>query len=456
VTTKKPLAKPLAKPGLKPVAKKDDKTTTPAKKTPVKLKKKVEEDDKKEETEDMDEDKPKSDEEDGEDGDKSKNEDDEDKPKKAAKSLSGVAAKKKELKKDDKKPTKKESKQDDKTVAKPKKPAAKKEKKDDKKDDAKSEGEDGEAAKDDKVDKKKPKTPRKKSGDDPDKTPKKKTPKKTDEDKPKKDKLAKSLKKKDNSKKKSKDGGDEFEPDMDDNDSEDEVGDLIPFISRKSSRKSSASATSALKSFDEDVSSDIDIKRAQEDKTKAKIAATSLDQADLDVLIGIIESFGDRKYSSKMSSRVEVVVVGSPKRTFKVLSAIARGLWVVKKEWVYECLDKQKWVPYDKYEAVEFWPTVKTARLARESKKKPLLHEKKFYIFNPKDALLEQIEELIEDAGGELVQTYADCEICISNELLKPEVKGDSNQPVVTQTWLFEAIQTYDLPDFSPFVPKSD
>jgi hypothetical protein len=41
------------------------------------------------------------------------------------------------------------------------------------------------------------------------------------------------------------------------------------------------------------------------------------------------------------------------------------GLWVVKKEWIYECLEKQAWVPYDKYEAVDYWPAVKTARLAK-------------------------------------------------------------------------------------------
>jgi hypothetical protein len=59
------------------------------------------------------------------------------------------------------------------------------------------------------------------------------------------------------------------------------------------------------------------------------------------------------------------LVCGEKKRTEKVLQALAKGIWVLKWNWVIESMEAGKWLPEEKFEAADWFPGAKTARLAR-------------------------------------------------------------------------------------------
>jgi hypothetical protein len=59
------------------------------------------------------------------------------------------------------------------------------------------------------------------------------------------------------------------------------------------------------------------------------------------------------------------LVCGGNKRTEKVLQSLALGIWVLKWDWVIESMEAGKWLPEDKFEAHDWFPGAKTARLAR-------------------------------------------------------------------------------------------
>ena len=66
------------------------------------------------------------------------------------------------------------------------------------------------------------------------------------------------------------------------------------------------------------------------------------------------------------TSGVTHLVLEAPRRTVKVLHALARGAWVLKPEWLYASVEAGGWVREDSFEwGPEDLPGARAARLAR-------------------------------------------------------------------------------------------
>lgn len=59
------------------------------------------------------------------------------------------------------------------------------------------------------------------------------------------------------------------------------------------------------------------------------------------------------------------LVCGSQKRTEKVLQALAKGIWILKWNWIIESMEEGKWLPEERYEANDWFPGAKSGRLSR-------------------------------------------------------------------------------------------
>ncbi|CAL1529533.1 unnamed protein product, partial [Lymnaea stagnalis] len=80
----------------------------------------------------------------------------------------------------------------------------------------------------------------------------------------------------------------------------------------------------------------------------------------------VVKKLGIFQLTNNVDSTTTHVVCGEPRRTLNVLQAIARGCWVLKKEWVLESLESGEWLEEDKYEMDADFPAAKKSRLERQ------------------------------------------------------------------------------------------
>jgi len=140
------------------------------------------------------------------------------------------------------------------------------------------------------------------------------------------------------------------------------------------------------------------------------------------------------------------LVSGGNKRTVKLLQALAKGIWVLKSDWIYDSMEAGKWLPEEGYEAVDWFPGAKASRLARgEStlyficfllifvlwyvfaahQKKGLLHQIAIMVCGGVRVPLHSLERAIELAGGQCTKSYRNTDYCIvaENAIYKPWVE---------------------------------
>ncbi|XP_052256971.1 uncharacterized protein LOC127862060 [Dreissena polymorpha] len=99
---------------------------------------------------------------------------------------------------------------------------------------------------------------------------------------------------------------------------------------------------------------------------RPSIVMTSLHSHEQDVVISVVKKLGGFVISENVNETTTHVICGQPRRTLNVLQCLARGIWLVTKEWVLRSLDKSCWIAEEEFEAHQFFPTCKVSRLERE------------------------------------------------------------------------------------------
>jgi len=152
-------------------------------------------------------------------------------------------------------------------------------------------------------------------------------------------------------------------------------------------------------------------------------------------------------------------VVGSQTRTVKVLQGIALGACIVKPEWILNCIETKGWISEDVYEAVDWFPGGKVARIAKANKEPKLFSGIKFYVGPNTDMQKEKLESIIRYGGGKVDQTMsAVTDYCISGKrrsrkvITKVTLKDKpittiTNAKVVDEKWVFDALEVGKLPN---------
>ncbi|XP_071446599.1 uncharacterized protein MCPH1 isoform X2 [Hetaerina americana] len=86
---------------------------------------------------------------------------------------------------------------------------------------------------------------------------------------------------------------------------------------------------------------------------------TGLDSEEVQLLTSIVEKIGGFQVEKAVSSSCRHVVCSyPPKRTVNMLRGIARGCWILSKEWILKSLDSNKWLNEEEFELNYFLPAI--------------------------------------------------------------------------------------------------
>lgn len=95
------------------------------------------------------------------------------------------------------------------------------------------------------------------------------------------------------------------------------------------------------------------------------LVSTSLHTIENKSLKELIERMGGFVFKANVVSDTTHLVSGETRRTVNLLKAIARGCWIVKKQWVLDSVSAGHWLPEHPYEMTEFSNAVQKSRLER-------------------------------------------------------------------------------------------
>jgi microcephalin len=156
------------------------------------------------------------------------------------------------------------------------------------------------------------------------------------------------------------------------------------------------------------------------------------------------------------SAAVTHLVVAEPKRTLKVLHAIARGAWLLTPAWLYASLEAGRWVAEDEYEDATF-PGARASRLARGSA--ALLEGVKLAVFEPrrKAPPAGELRQLATAAGATLVKKGPCAVVIVAQGDTAGAVAAcaaHKGAAVVTELWLLDALAAHKVPRTQDYAPQ--
>ncbi|XP_018575179.1 uncharacterized protein LOC108913978 isoform X2 [Anoplophora glabripennis] len=145
-------------------------------------------------------------------------------------------------------------------------------------------------------------------------------------------------------------------------------------------------------------------------KTKPCIACTRLTKAQINLIVKLTDKKLARFNSRFDKDVTHMIVIANEENcvkdyTIKFVSAVASGIWVLKFEWVEECLKKGCIIPEEPFEVLDIsgFPGPRTSRLTR--KQNPLFKGYKFFCAEPfLSTTKDEIENIAKMLGGRVLQ----------------------------------------------------
>ena len=147
--------------------------------------------------------------------------------------------------------------------------------------------------------------------------------------------------------------------------------------------------------------------------------------------------------------KITHLILGSEKRTAKVLLAIVSGAWFLSSKWVHDSKRNGHWLEESEYEVQGgFAQAAQRARAANKAGLKPLCKMLKIHLFGGKADHRKSLKQLC-TAMGALVTTRAKCDVSIwcdnPSSHKEEEEEGIRNKPVLHQEWILKSAQDYQL-----------
>lgn len=144
------------------------------------------------------------------------------------------------------------------------------------------------------------------------------------------------------------------------------------------------------------------------------LIGSMLSEIDRDILSQLIMYLPDaRLLKRKSASQASAVITGRSARSVKVMCAVARGCPVIKQQWLYDCLEKSEWLPYEAY----IDPIAKEGLMNRHMSKHGIFYNSGyFYIQKGTSPSYDELKEIILAADGKVTRHLEEATICIGNE----------------------------------------
>lgn len=173
-----------------------------------------------------------------------------------------------------------------------------------------------------------------------------------------------------------------------------------------------------------------------------------------EALRSMLQTMLANQASYEWSDCPSILVIERRSRTLKVLSAIARGSWVVDSKWLTNASKSRSFdVELEPFETIHF-EAARTSRIKHQKKQyKGLLHGKRVYVSKQPTSgpSREEICEVILFAGGDVVVSIKDADLCITSEEFLDHERIDNMPPLLLPEWLYDSIEQYTLLEQTPY-----
>ncbi|KAK8818393.1 hypothetical protein WA556_006213, partial [Blastocystis sp. ATCC 50177/Nand II] len=184
-----------------------------------------------------------------------------------------------------------------------------------------------------------------------------------------------------------------------------------------------------------------DIPTPKRPKCKAplRICASMLTPEDRDLLVSLVTAFPNCSLLRRSSREVgDVVVAGRSARSVKVLCAVAQGVCVVKREWLYASLEKGEWA-----DIAKFIDPIAADGLKRRQEKKCGVFKDCGLIYVDKRTVpnRDELEMIIESGDGKVTRDPSNASICV----IHPGSKALNNM-CVHEDFVIEGAISCQLP----------
>ena len=163
------------------------------------------------------------------------------------------------------------------------------------------------------------------------------------------------------------------------------------------------------------------------------LIGSMLSEIDRDILSQLVMYLPDaRLLKRKSASQASAVITGRSARSVKVMCAVARGCPVIKQQWLYDCLEKSEWLPYEEY----IDPIAKEGLMNRHMSKHGIFYNSGcFYIQKGTSPSYDELKEIILAADGKVTRHLEEATICIGNEK-----EDDLKIPCVSVQFVIEGV----------------
>nr|XP_026689916.1 microcephalin isoform X2 [Ciona intestinalis] len=179
-------------------------------------------------------------------------------------------------------------------------------------------------------------------------------------------------------------------------------------------------------------------------KRRMVLVLTSLHTDERQSMQNNIKKLGQFSvHSSVKDERASHVVCGAARRTMNVLRAISRGLWLLTKEWVVDSLEAGAWLDEENYEAINYFPVCRQARLLRNKSIKTaaswtlsVFKELKglVYVAPTTTPPPDELRELVTLCGGHVINSPRRASVRVGKSPLSPAL------PAVSESWVLDSI----------------
>ncbi|CAH1253673.1 MCPH1 [Branchiostoma lanceolatum] len=191
-------------------------------------------------------------------------------------------------------------------------------------------------------------------------------------------------------------------------------------------------------------------KAGKKEKPGRALVMTSMHTKDQELLISVVKELEGFHIERDVTERTTHVVSGSNRRTLNVLSAVARGCWLVSLEWVLKSCEVGRYVEEEPYELHEAFPAAQESRLERQAAEGPYKQDLfsdcgLIYISEQTSPPHASLVRLVELCGGRISTSIRRARIVVGN----PRRRTDAL--VVTELWVLDSItehRTLPLDDY--------
>ena len=177
-----------------------------------------------------------------------------------------------------------------------------------------------------------------------------------------------------------------------------------------------------------------------------RITLTSLPSSETDRLQKAAERLGatvlanvDEPLHPSSFATLTHVVVGTPRRTLKVVAGIASGAWIVSSKWLEACVAKGGWVDETPFELHERFPGALVCRRGAR-----LLDGCTVCVRGNTNPPADSLSELVRVAGGATTDNPDEADVVIAPAGLRVEVRNPRTGRINNRTRVFQEVWLID------------